>query len=215
MNITLEALEQALLQRANDLASEYQQRAQRSRDHLIEDENERLQLREEREIMAAKIAAERIYRAQVQSHQLQVQKKLDQLRWQLIKNVIEEVKNELNQLVEQEERYQRHVFDFIQYSLPFINDKGVIIEFNTHDYQRFAPQWPHWLQQFKTDKSLTLSEQCHPFSGGVLVYNLDRDMRIDQTFEGRLERLAETVYQWVAEQFFSELSHEGDKLHAR
>jgi len=79
--LKVEDLEKALMQRANDLAEEYLQRAKRSHNHFIEDENERLQLREEKEIMSAKMLADCTYRSRVQSSELEVQKKLDQLRW--------------------------------------------------------------------------------------------------------------------------------------
>ena len=47
------------------------------------------------------------------------------------------------------------------------------------------------------------------------MYNQARAIRIDNTFEGRLERLSDDIHQLVAEQFFSELSHESDKIHGR
>ena len=71
----VEELQASLIKRAESLAQEYSERARHSCDNLIEQENERMQLREQREIMAAKIQADRNYRSMVQSSELKVQKK--------------------------------------------------------------------------------------------------------------------------------------------
>ena len=52
----VEELEQAILAQANRLASEYRERAERSRDNILREAGERLHLREEREVLLAKLA---------------------------------------------------------------------------------------------------------------------------------------------------------------
>ena len=213
--LKVEDLEKSLLQRADDLADEYLQRAKRSHDHFIEDENERLHLREEREVMAAKMLAERTYRSRVQSSELQAKKRLDQLRWQLIKNVISKVKEEIGTIVKDQAQYQQLLLKYIAFSITLIDTKDVIVEFNQADYQGMSNQWPDFLEVIDSDKNIQLSKCFHNMSGGIIVYNQYRTIRVDNTFEGRIERLSETIQQLVAEQFFSELSHEGDKIHGR
>ena len=213
--LKVEDLEKSLLQRADDLADEYFQRAKRSHDHFIEDENERLHLREEREVMAAKMLAERTYRSRVQSSELQAKKRLDQLRWQLIKNVISKVKEEIGTIVKDQAQYQQLLLKYIAFSITLIDTKDVIVEFNQADYQGMSNQWPDFLEVIDSDKNIQLSKCFHNMSGGIIVYNQYRTIRVDNTFEGRIERLSETIQQLVAEQFFSELSHEGDKIHGR
>jgi len=213
--LKVEDLEKALIQRANDLADEYLQRAKRSHDHFIEDENERLQLREEKEIMTAKMLADCTYRSQVQSSELEVQKKLDQLRWQLIKNVVSEAKEQIKQVVNNKQEYQQLIIEFIKHSLSAINSNHLIVEFNQKDYKNLQPLWPEILKQIDSEKNIELSKQFHHMSGGIIVYNHKHSMRIDNTFEGRIERLSENIHQLVAEEFFSELSHESDKIHGR
>ena len=213
--LKVEDLEKALMQRADDLAEEYLQRSKRSHDHFISDENERLQLREEKEVMTAKISAESLYRSRVQSSELQVQKKLDQLRWKLIKEVISQVKDEAEQVVKNKNQYQQLLIEFIGYSASLINDQNLILEFNQRDYQLIEPQWEQFLQQINSDKKIVCSKQFHQMSGGIILYNQNRSIRINNTFEGRLERLSDDIHQLVARQFFSELSHESDKIHGR
>jgi V/A-type H+-transporting ATPase subunit E len=214
-DLKVEDLEKALMQRANDLADEYLQRAKRSHDHYIEDENERLQLHEEKEIMSAKMLADCTYRSQVQSSELRVQKKLDQLRWQLIKNVLTQAKENITHIITNKEQYQQLLIEFIKHSISSINSKTLVVELNHSDYQNLHPQWHMLIKQIKCKNTIELSNQFHHMSGGVIVYNDKRTIRIDNTFEGRIERLSETIHQLVAEEFFSELSHESDKIHGR
>lgn len=235
--LKVEDLERSLNQRANELADEYIQRAKRSHAHMIEDENERLQLREEKEVMAAKMAADRHYRSRVQSSELEAQKKLDQLRWDLIKNVTLAVKQHLKGLVADTASYEKVLIPLIHESAKvldiggIVNPEGnkklisgketaeqqekIIIELNQDDYEYFKDYWERVLEPWQGHKTLELSEHCHSFSGGAIVYNQSRTCRIDNSFEGRMERLQESIYQKVAEQFFSELTHEGDKIHGR
>ncbi len=213
--LKVEDLEKALMQRADDLANEYQQRARRSHDHFINDENERLHLREEKEVMAASMAAESQYRSRVQSSELKVQKRLDQLRWQLIKEVIEQVKGKVAQIIKNKEEYRQLLVAFIRHSAALIDNNDLIVEFNTQDYQSIAPLWQEILEQVNCPKHIVCSKQFHQMSGGIIMYNQTRSIRIDNTFEGRLERLSDNIHQLVAEQFFSELSHESDKIHGR
>lgn len=213
--LKVEDLEKALMQRADDLAIEYLQRARRSHDHFINDENERLHLREEKEVMAAKMSAESHYRSRVQSSKLKVQKKLDQLRWQLIKDVISHVKEKIAQIIKNDEQYRQLLIEFIRHSAALIDNKILLVEFNQKDYQLVSPQWQSILDEVNCAKNIQCSKQFHHMSGGIIMYDQARTIRIDNTFEGRLERLSDNIHQLVAEQFFSELSHESDKIHGR
>jgi len=213
--LKVEDLENSLLQRADELADEYIQRAKRSHDHFIEDENERLQLREEREIMAAKVEAERTYRSRVQASELQAQKQLDQMRWQLIKDVLIQVNAELEKIVAHPEKYRQTIIHYIQQGIDSISDDELIIQSNQRDHQGLKENWSEICKQLGGNKQLVLSGDFHKMSGGVLIYNKQQTIRINNTFEGRMERFAAQINQRVAEQFFSELSHEGDKIHGR
>ena len=76
----VETLETALLERAQHLADEALASARQSRDRIIREENERLRLREEREVLMAKAIAERDFRRNVQANELNVEEELDRLR---------------------------------------------------------------------------------------------------------------------------------------
>jgi len=213
--LKIEDLEKALMQRANDLAEEYLQRAKRSHDHFIDDENKRLKLREEKEVMAAKMSAENIYRSRVQASELNVQKKLDQLRWQLIKDVIAQVKLKMVDIVNNEMQYRQLIIAFIQCGVTAIGNKHLLVEFNQTDQQKMEHQWENIMKEIHGGETIELSKECHSMSGGIIMYDINRLTRIDNTFEGRIERLSESIHQRVAELFFSELSHESEKIHGR
>jgi len=211
--LKVEDLEKALMQRADDLAAEYLLRAKRSHEHFISDENERLKLREEKAVMSAKIKAESIYRSEVQSSELNVQKKLDQLRWQLIKDIINQVKKKIADTIKNEEQYEQLIINFIHYSSAAIDSNDLLVEFNQTDHHNIVLKWDAILSKINSSKNIELSDQFHSMSGGIIMYDQKRSVRIDNTFEGRIERLSETIHQRVAELFFSELSHESEKIH--
>ncbi|MGD8956488.1 MAG: ATPase, partial [Chromatiaceae bacterium] len=63
----LEALEQAIMTRAEELAQEFHDKASRQRDTILRDTAERLKLAEEREVLVAKAEAERHFRRVTQA----------------------------------------------------------------------------------------------------------------------------------------------------
>ncbi len=83
----VQELEQAIMGRAERLAGEYRERAQRSRDGILREAAERLRLREQREETIAKSLGERSFRQQVQASELKMQSQLDLVRWNLVTDV--------------------------------------------------------------------------------------------------------------------------------
>ena len=81
----VQELERAILARAERLASEFRDRAQRSRDSILREAAERLRLREQREEAIAKALGERTFRQQVQASELKIQSQVDRMRWNLVR----------------------------------------------------------------------------------------------------------------------------------
>jgi len=138
----------------------------------------------------------------------------------LIKDVLTEVKQEIYSIIKDQEQYQQLIIEFIKHSMLAIStnsdtNAGLIVELNQNDYTNLLSQWPVIIKQLNCDNNIKLSDQFHHMSGGIIVYNQKRSIRIDNTFEGRIERLSESIHQLVSEEFFSELSHESDKIHGR
>ncbi|MEA1052924.1 ATPase, partial [Lamprobacter modestohalophilus] len=87
MTTQADQLENAILARAERLAKEYRERAQRSRDSILREAAEKLRLREQREEAIAKTLGDRAYRQQVQAEELKLQSHLDLVRWNLVREV--------------------------------------------------------------------------------------------------------------------------------
>lgn len=204
--INIDDLEKALLDRATALSQEYSERAKRSYDHYIEDENERLRLREEREVMAAKMQAEQIYRRMVQTEELQSIKRIDQLRWQLMHQVIDEVEKQLKALTNDQESYIKLIKQLLHQSMNLILEKQLVVEFNSHDEQWLSSEWQSLVNSLDTDKVISLSNKhCHG-NGGFIIYDKNYKMRINNTFEGLIERFSDDINQIIAENLFAELT---------
>ena len=86
-NNQLDALEAAIMARANELAQEFHDKAVRQRDTILRDAADRLHMAEEREVLIAKAEAERHFRRVTQASELKMQSRLDQLRWELVQTV--------------------------------------------------------------------------------------------------------------------------------
>lgn len=213
--LKVEDLENALMERAKALADEYITRAKRSRHHFIEDENERLRLHEDREVFAAKMLAERIYRSRIQGSELQKQKDMDQLRWSLAQAVLDGLKERLKQIVQIETQYLPILKQFIVNAAQVIEQPHLIAEFNHQDQQRLKSGWDEFVHQALPEKKIQISAQVCQCMGGVIVYSIDRKIRVDNSFEGRIERLQDDLCQVVVERLFSEVAHMGSLVHGR
>ncbi len=206
----VEELERAILERAHRLADEYRQRAVRTRDTILSEANEKLKLREEREVLVAKALAERNYRQQVQSNELQLRSDMDQTRWNLVQGVLQRMEARLEELVADEAAYLPLLREYLRQGSEQIEEDELVAEINRRDYERFSADWgeiatlvapPH--------KTLRLSAEPIETIGGVRIRTPDNRIRIDNTFEGRRERLAERLHQVISERLLPGFRDEG------
>jgi len=65
--------------------------------------------------------------------------------------------------------------------------------------QRLQRDWTRLAEDAATNKRLTLSQDSVNSIGGVVVVSADQNIRFDNTFEGRIERLAESLQGSIAE----------------
>jgi len=173
-------LETAILNRANRLAVEYRERAERSRDNIQQEAHKRLHLREEREVLLAKSKAERTFRRQVQANELKLQKEMDHLRWNLVISVKQQLQERVATLVEDEATY-----------LSLLKD-----------HSKLKPIWDSFYQDLVPSKTITLSAATINTKGGVTISSDDGLIRLDNTFEGREERLEHRLHHVILERLF-------------
>lgn len=201
--VQIEELESALIARAKALAEEHLANARRTRDQIIADANERQRLREEREILAAKAAAERTFRQRQQAAEIKQQEEIDRLRWSLVRGVMDKLAAELGRLAGDEKTYLPLLRKFLAQAAGAIEEKELVAELNARDHARLAHDWEAVCRDAGIKKRITLAPGPIVCLGGVRVRNTDDTIRVDNTFEGRLERLHEALHQVVMERLFA------------
>jgi V/A-type H+-transporting ATPase subunit E len=195
----VEELEAAILSRAERLAGEYHERAERSRDRILREAAEQLRLREEREVLIAKSLADRTYRRKVQSSELKLHAHMDHLRWNLVRGVEQRLKEKMRAFVEREKEYFRALQGYLAQGARLIERDELVAELNARDQQRLEGRWEAFVEEAVRDKRIVLSSNAIDTLGGVLVRTADARIRLDNTFEGRRDRLRPRLHQIIVE----------------
>lgn len=190
---TLDDLEQALMDRARRLADEYLARAESTRERMLRDENEHLRVREEREVLAAELEAERLYRSKVQATEMELRSELDRRRWEMVQQLKKSIIKRLDDIKARAD-YADLLQQFLGAAAEALRDEdGLVAQLCERDHARFAGEWSTWVETAARGRSIALSDEHGNFSGGLLLRNADDTVRVDHSFEGRMERLEEQV----------------------
>jgi len=192
-------LETAIMARANRLATEYRQRAEHSRDNILREANERLRLREEREVSLAKSKAEKAYRRRVQANELKMHKEMDHLRWNLVQGVQEQLARRMHELRKDREQYRSLIKMLLAHGTSQFQRQRLIVTANAEDIQWLQPEWKKLVKEAAPGKEITLSTLPIVTLGGIMIESEDNRVRLDNTFEGRMERLGNQLHQVIIE----------------
>jgi V/A-type H+-transporting ATPase subunit E len=195
----VEALENAILKRAQQLAAESRQRGEAGRRNILREMSAKLHLREEKETLLAKSLADRSYLRKVQADELKLRSKLDHMRWNLALALFEELKQRMLELRRDEDRYRGLLQEFIHQAAEQLPDGPLEIWFNREDRQRLEPDWAQFTKNLASGNELILAEEPIDTIAGVVIQTPDRRIRIDHSFEGRLERLQGKIQQVLVE----------------
>ena len=196
-------LESALLERAERLADEYLERASNEREHIIHEENERLHLREEREVLAAKASAERLYRRRTQAEEIKLQEKIDQLRWELIQSVKTGLLERLDDLAENEQEYLPLLEQLLVQAAQAIDDDELEADLNQRDLKRLQSDWEQFVSRAVPNKTIRLNPDPCQCTGGIRLRTSDNRILVNATFEGRMERFEDELLQVIMDSLFS------------
>ncbi|WP_456405861.1 V-type ATP synthase subunit E [Thiolapillus sp.] len=203
-------LEKALLERAEKLAQEYRDRAQRARQHILEDAHERLRIREQNEVLAAQAEAERLFRRQIQANELKLKSKLDKLRWRLVQSILQDLPARLLQTREDQDAYLQLLRRFLTQAATNIESDELVAEVNADDIEYLKKHWDSFTADIAPDKRITLATTPIHCSGGILLRSQDNRIRIDNSFEGRIERFQNVLLRVITERLFAgEISQGG------
>jgi len=195
----VQELEQAILARAERLAAEYRERAQRKRDGILRDTAERMRLREQREEAIAKSLGERSFRRQVQASELKMQSHLDRVRWNLVTDVEHHLRNRMEGFMADETNYLASLSAYLTHAATQIESDELVAELNAVDHRRVSERWAELTAVAAPGKILRLAPDAIDTLGGVRVTSGDGRIRVDHTFEGRLERLRDCIRQVILE----------------
>jgi V/A-type H+-transporting ATPase subunit E len=206
-------LEQALLQQAETLAREQLQNAESARARILAESAEKLKLAEEREILAAKVEAERLVRRQTQAAETRLAAELDRLRWALTEATLAEVKIAFRKLVQDEARYLAVLEAWLAAAAQALPPGDLVAEVRPEDEKRLAPRWAEMTARAAPGRSVTLAAQGIPGEGGIRVGLTDNRARLDQTFEARQMRLADELARVAMERLFASAPDLGAMIH--
>lgn len=196
----VQELEAAILSRAERLAGELQERANRGRDGILREAAERLRLRQAREEAGARTQADRTFRRRVQASELKMQSQFDLLRWNLVQDVEQRLTERIRAFVQDEAVYIHWLLAITAQAAGQIECDALEVATNTRDHQRLFARWDSVLERLPKGQTATLAETPIETLGGCLVLSADGRIRVDQTFEGRLERLRLRIQQVILEQ---------------
>lgn len=196
----LEALEQAIMTRAEELAQEFHDKASRQRDTILRDTAERLKLAEEREVLVAKAEAERHFRRVTQASELKMQARLDQLRWELVQTVEARLSQSMQALRADRPAYRAWLVEMLRDAASALPAGELTAEVNAEDLNWLAAEWPALVAEATPDRRISLSDKPTWGSGGLKLRSLDNSAQVDNRFEGRLARLEADVQRVILQQ---------------
>jgi V/A-type H+-transporting ATPase subunit E len=198
----LHDLERAIMARAEELAQEFDDKAQRQRDNILRDAAERLHLAEEREVLVAKAEAERHYRRVTQASELKMQGRLDQLRWEMVQTVQSQLGERMKALREDRNNYREWLVSMVREGAELLPEGNLTAEVNADDLPWLAEIWGTLIKEAAPEREILLSEQPTWGNGGVRLRTEDNSAQVDNRFEGRLARLEATIQRVILQQLF-------------
>jgi V/A-type H+/Na+-transporting ATPase subunit E len=191
-------LEQAILARAQQLADQYAEQAQKMRDTILREGEDRLRQRERREEAIARELGERHYRQRVQAAELRLQSNLDRMRWNLVRRVEDRLAERMQALIENERAYLEHLRALLRVGAEEFESDSITVRCNAEDQERLQAHWAE-IEAELPGKQLRLEAEPLETLGGVLLESADRRIRVNNTFEGRTARLRLRLQQAILE----------------
>lgn len=202
------ALKQAILERAEKLAREHIAQGKLTRQKIMEDSREKVHLMEQKELLYAKSQADREYLRSVQASEINEQAELDRNRWGMVQVQMQKLTRWLAQLVENEEQYLPILIDQLKQAAELISQKDMVAYLNSNDLQRFKPQWNDILKQADL-ADISLADKPVDISGGIKLVSADGNIRVDNSFEGLLARKEQVLKKAIFEKLFASVTGTG------
>ena len=208
-NSQLDALEAAIMARANELAQEFNDKAVRQRDTILRDAAERLHMAEEREVLIAKAEAERHFRRITQASELKIQSRLDQLRWALVQTVQSRLHEHMQALCADRDAYRSWLTDMLREAASLLPDVELRAEVNADDLAWLGDEWQEMVAAAAPGRTIVLADRPTWGCGGIKLRTADNRAQVDNRFEGRLERFEARIQRVILQSLFPGDTHAG------
>jgi len=206
-------LEQALIHQAETLAREQRQNAEAARSRILSESAEKLKLSEEREVLAAKVEAERRVRRQIQAAETHLSADLDRLRWALTESTLSEMKVAFMDLVQNDTRYLQVLEAWLAAAAQALPPGDLVAEVRPQDEKRLAAAWGEMAARAAPGRAVALASHGQPSVGGIRVRLATNRAQLDQTFEARQSRLADELARVAMERLFASTPDLGTLIH--
>ena len=159
---------------------------------------------EEKELLAARVHADREYQREVQASELRIQAELDRNRWGLVQALMERLSKQLIALRDDEAEYERIFKSLLCRGAEAIGQAKLIASINNDDRRRFQDQWAAIVADgCATGIEVKLSPESIDCGGGVRLINAQGDIMIDNTFEGIIQRRRADLQRLIFERLFT------------
>jgi V/A-type H+-transporting ATPase subunit E len=198
----LQALESAIMKRAEELAQEFHDKANRQRDSILRDAAERLQMAEERELMAIKDEAERHFHRVTQAGELKMQSRLDQLRWELVQTVQTRLTEHMKTFCNDIKAYRAWLAKMVRDAAAVLPDGDLVAEVNADDLLWLTDQWSDLIADAAPQRIISLADEPIRGLGGIKVRTVDNRAQVDNRFEGRLSRFTADIQRVILHELF-------------
>jgi V/A-type H+-transporting ATPase subunit E len=198
----LQALENAIMERAKELAQEFHDKASRQCDTILLDVAAKLHMAEEREVLATKIEAERHFHRVTQASELKMQGRLDKLRWELVQAVQSRLAERMQALRADRPAYRAWLVEMVRDAAAVLPEGNLTAEVNAEDLSWLSAEWPKLAAEAAPKRNITLSHKATWGSGGVKLRTADNRAQVDNRFEGRLARYESEVQRVILRTLF-------------
>jgi V/A-type H+/Na+-transporting ATPase subunit E len=206
-------LEQALIRQAESLAREQRERAESGRARILNEASEKIRLAEEREVMAAKVDAEKVVRRHTQAAETRLAAELDRLRWALTEASLSGVKLAFQDLVADDEGYLAVLEHWLTAAVQALPKGDLVAEVRGSDQPRVEPVWAEMVARVAPGRKVVLATHGQISEGGIRVRLADNRAQLDQTFEARQSRMADELARVAMERLFASTPDLGSLVH--
>ena len=211
-NDQVSSLKQAMLDRARKLAEEHVAQGNISRQNIMQDAREKIQLMEQKELLAAKAIAEREYLRTVQASEIHLQAEMDRNRWGMVQVIMDKLRNYMSDLPHDRARYRQVFINLLQQAAELINDEHMVAYVNKDDHKRFSAEWDSIASEAGAT-TITLSDEATEGTGGVKLVSSDGNSMVDNTFEGLISRQEKELQKIIFERLFASVAGTGALSH--